>query len=290
MRGTGVPFTIETEDGLTLRCARWGDGPVDVVFIHGAGLSAQCYWPALRAISDLAVIHGFNSRGHGGSDVPHVLSPYEEPYEDLVRFIATSCRTPVVMAGHSFGAFLTLRAAAERPDLIRGILLLDPLITFAPHELWQIQVMDMDLDRVARTRRKPASWPDRAATQAWVMARSGFKRWDREALHLYLATCMRQGAEGVSLCCPPWFESLLYMHRPFLNFWPWIARIAAPTAIIYGEDSEVARPAAIAYATQMLPRATVMRLKGGHLFAQEHPRETGEALRTALTTVLADQR
>ena len=38
MTGTGVPFSIETKDGLTLRCARWGEGPVDVVFIHGAGV------------------------------------------------------------------------------------------------------------------------------------------------------------------------------------------------------------------------------------------------------------
>jgi pimeloyl-ACP methyl ester carboxylesterase len=76
---SAAPFTIETGDKPTLRCARWGSGPIDFVFVHGAGLSVQTYWPALRAISDLAVIHGFNSRGHGGSDVPDVVSPYDEP-------------------------------------------------------------------------------------------------------------------------------------------------------------------------------------------------------------------
>ena len=290
MTCSGTPFTIETGDKLTLRCARWGSGPTDLVFVHGAGLSAQTYWPALRAISDLAVIHGFNSRGHGGSDVPRVMSPYDEPYEDLVQFVARSLRAPVIMAGHSFGAFLTLKMAAEHPDLVKGIILLDPLITFAPHEMWQAKVMDMDAERVARTRRKPESWTDRTAAEAWVRARSSFQRWDSEALDLYLTTCLRETVNGVSLCCPPWFEALLYLHRPFLDFWPWIDRIAAPAALLYGEASEVARRAAIEHAARILPRATVMQLPGGHLFAQEYPRETGQALREALTAIGQDQR
>lgn len=285
MSGTGTPFAIETDDGLTLRCARLGNGPVDLVFIHGAGLSVQTYWPALRAIGDVTTIHGFNSRGHGGSDVPLVVSPYDEPYEDLIRFVAGTLRGPVIMAGHSFGAFLTLRIAAEHPGLVKGIILLDPLITFLPDEPWQARIMDMDAGRVARTRRKPERWPDRRTAEAWVTARSGFQRWDREAVALYLATCLRDVAGGVEFCCPPWMEALLYLHRPFVDFWPWVRRVAAPAAILYGEDSGVALAPAIEHAARILPRATVTRMPGGHLFAQEHPGETGAVLRDALRMI-----
>jgi pimeloyl-ACP methyl ester carboxylesterase len=104
-----------------------GDGPL-VVLVPGMGDLRAAYRflaPALRdagyrvACTDL--------RGHGDSDTTFSSYGDGETAGDLVALIA-ELGSPAVVVGNSMGAGAAVLACAQRPDLIRGLVLLGPFV------------------------------------------------------------------------------------------------------------------------------------------------------------------
>lgn len=68
--------------------------------------------------------------------VGHGSSPYEPPWriaDHLDAVLETVGAEPAVWLGHSFGGRLALELAAARPELVEGLVLLDPAIHVPPH-------------------------------------------------------------------------------------------------------------------------------------------------------------
>ncbi|MFF3641015.1 alpha/beta fold hydrolase [Streptomyces sp. NPDC002564] len=70
-------------------------------------------------------VYAVDHRGHGESDTP--ADGYENAavVEDLVEVIAALGLADPLIAGHSWGAHLAQRLAAEHPDLVSGLVLVD---------------------------------------------------------------------------------------------------------------------------------------------------------------------
>jgi pimeloyl-ACP methyl ester carboxylesterase len=96
-----------------------------VVLLHGI-LASGVYWTDVATkISGRRVI-AFDLLGFGSSPRP---KPNEYAYDDHVQAIvaaltASDVRGPVTLVGHSMGALIALRLAAERPDLVRNLVLI----------------------------------------------------------------------------------------------------------------------------------------------------------------------
>ncbi len=104
-----------------------GDGPL-VVLVPGMGdlrASYRFLAPALReagyrvACTDL--------RGHGDSDTTFSSYGDEETAGDVVALIE-ELRGPAVIAGNSMGAGSAVLAAAQRPELVSGLVLAGPFV------------------------------------------------------------------------------------------------------------------------------------------------------------------
>jgi len=98
-----------------------GSGP-PVVLVHGLGGAA----PNWRRIApDLARDYRVlipELPGHGGSDVLHAATL--DPLADAVLAVLDAeDALPAVWIGHSLGGIIGLRAAARRPDALRGVVL-----------------------------------------------------------------------------------------------------------------------------------------------------------------------
>ena len=291
MPGVIQPFDLQTGDGLVLRGEIWGgdngepgssavDKPV-LTFIHGTGLNVRCYIPAFRSILGRARVFALNARGHGGSQVQPSLTGWEHPLADLRRLITTRLQPPVILAGHSYGALLSLQIAAEHPELAAGLILLDPLVPWRRDEDWPPVGAGPDREIIERARTRRHTWSSRTEAETWLGGRGIFERWAAEPFELFLESGLAEMETGeVGLVCPPWVEVASYLGRPQKVVFDWAERIRVPVVILRGSDSSVTSGVEdFADATAV---CVVLTVRGDHTFANEHPGETGVALSMAL--------
>jgi lipase len=119
-----------------LHVHRYGpDGPAHVLAIHGLTGHGR-RWESLSethlpGVSVLAP----DLLGHGRSswDAPWTI-------DANVAALAELLDGPALVVGHSFGGAIALQLAATRPDLVSGLVLLDPAVGLDGH--WMRQIAD----------------------------------------------------------------------------------------------------------------------------------------------------
>ncbi|MCP2264480.1 alpha/beta fold hydrolase [Promicromonospora thailandica] len=105
-----------------------GSGPL-VVAVPGMGVPRSTYddvVPALVAAGHRVVVADL--RGHGDSDTTFRTHGDDATGADLLALVEHLDAGPAVIMGNSMGASAAAWAAAERPDLVRGLVLLSPLL------------------------------------------------------------------------------------------------------------------------------------------------------------------
>ncbi|SJZ90859.1 Pimeloyl-ACP methyl ester carboxylesterase [Marinactinospora thermotolerans DSM 45154] len=110
--------------------ANYAEGPdngVPLLLIHGQGAKWQDY---MRVLPDLATtyhVYAVDVYGHGNS-----ASIPAEDYTNvrigtlIARFMEEAIGEPAVVSGHSSGGLIATWIAANRPELVRGLVLEDP--------------------------------------------------------------------------------------------------------------------------------------------------------------------
>ncbi|SBT42176.1 Pimeloyl-ACP methyl ester carboxylesterase [Micromonospora auratinigra] len=103
---------INAPDGAGIVLHSTGSGP-DVVLVHGGGVTIDAYRRLVVRLADRFTVHRYNRRGR--ADAAPRREPYtvEQEIEDLDAVLAHTGARQVV--GHSYGAFVALRAAMRLP-------------------------------------------------------------------------------------------------------------------------------------------------------------------------------
>ena len=149
----------------SLHLNRYGPpGPAKVLAIHGlTGHGRRWHRLAGRYLSDVGVLAP-DLIGHG-------RSTYAAPWTidanvaALAGVIEDEAHGPVVVVGHSFGGAVALHLAAQCPDLVSGVVLLDPAVALDGR--WMREIAEAMLaspdytDRAeARTEKSTGVWAD----------------------------------------------------------------------------------------------------------------------------------
>jgi len=105
----------------------WPKGDAErLVLIHGLGEAADVWTAFAARCSAFADIVAVDLRGHGGTpwdpDVKYRISDYVEDLVLQLRHWNTRC----VLVGHQLGAWVATGAAKELPDLVRGLVRINP--------------------------------------------------------------------------------------------------------------------------------------------------------------------
>ena len=143
-------------DGRMLRWIEAGSGPATVICEAALGEPGSlAYAGVIAAVAANARIIAYDRAGLGASDPATPLS-LDSQIGDLAALAAEASEGPCVLAGHSWGGLLALLVAAQRPELIAGLVLVDPADELywasLPPEIHQ-QNIDQGNDILARLAR-----------------------------------------------------------------------------------------------------------------------------------------
>lgn len=101
-----------------------GDGPQTILFIHGLLLASES-WERQRAFfSSTHHVVTFDLRGQGRSEHTRDHLDLDSLADDAIALIEALDLGPCHIVGFSMGAFIGLRIAARRPDLVRSQMLI----------------------------------------------------------------------------------------------------------------------------------------------------------------------
>jgi esterase len=115
--------------GVELAYEESGGGPA-VVFVHGMAGEASSWHETIEALGGEARAVAYDRRGYGASGAPE---PYEgttvqEQTEDAAHLIEALGAGPALICGHSFGGAISLDLALRHPELVRGLVVLEPAL------------------------------------------------------------------------------------------------------------------------------------------------------------------
>jgi pimeloyl-ACP methyl ester carboxylesterase len=120
-------------DGGDLAVFRLGDGPglvgPAVVAVHGITSSSRAWLAVARALDGRAGLWAVDLRGRGASG--GLPGPYgmATHVRDLLAALESVADAPVVLVGHSLGAYVVARFAASYPERVRALVLVDGGLT-----------------------------------------------------------------------------------------------------------------------------------------------------------------
>lgn len=251
-------------------------------FAHANGFNGQTYAEILRPLTGEFHIRAWDARGHGATTLhadPARQKGWNIYADDLIAMLEkfhAETGQKVLLAGHSMGGTTSLLAAAKRPDLVRGLLLLDPVMIplFASRMMGVINSLPFKVkgpSLIAAAERRRAQFDSREAMVAAYLGRGAFRSWPDKMVQDYVKGGSHETNEGVELSCAPAWEAANFRgHRH--NAWAALSNLKVPVSLIYAGIGSTCRSPAPATIAQIDKRATVMRLGTcSHFLPMEKP-------------------
>jgi pimeloyl-ACP methyl ester carboxylesterase len=103
-----------------------GAGEPAVVLEAGAGNGAAAWRRVIPLLAPHVRVVAYDRAGIGGSDPAPGLATIDRMIDDLASVITGLGARPCVLAGHSLGGILVQLLAFRRPELVAGLVLVDP--------------------------------------------------------------------------------------------------------------------------------------------------------------------
>ncbi|MFE0423174.1 alpha/beta fold hydrolase [Streptomyces sp. NPDC058953] len=242
---------------------RGAAGP-GVLLLHGLMGRASHWAGTARWLSGRYRAVALDQRGHGRSDKP-AEGPYtrEAFVADAVAAVERLELGPAVVIGHGMGALTAWRLAAERPDLVRALIVCD--MRAAPPGA----ASQREWEKWFR------SWPVPFATLAdarrWFGDDDPRVERPSPARGDFYAEVMAERADGWR----PVFSrrQMLRIRDSFVHdaHWDDLARVRCPALVVRGPDGELGRAEAQEM-VRVLPRGAYAEVPdAGHLVHYDQP-------------------
>lgn len=290
---TGTRLALPLADG-SLSGLSWGEPrtPPDLLFQHATGFNAQTYGPLLEPLGERHAILALDQRGHGFSALPADPEgmvdwmPYARDLIAVIDRLVPDGARPLVLAGHSMGAVVSLLAAAARPKAVRGLVLLDPvmmnpLLRLAAYTPWgRAKFRNFGLAVAAAKRR--AVFASKEEAVETYRTRKAFSTWQPGFLEAYVDGGFVVDGEGVRLACAPAWESMTFAsHRH--RSWAALKSLKMPVRVLTAAHGSTVM-GGVAKIRSVQPRAVAEVVEGtSHFFPMERP----DQVRAVLAAMLA---
>jgi non-heme chloroperoxidase len=211
-----------------------GDAPL--VFVHGLSDSWRSYEPILSLMPDQQAF-AFTQRGHGEATQPLYGYAATDFSNDLTAFLDAMRIPRAVLVGHSMGSTVVQRFAIDHPERVAG------LVLFGANATWKGNPM------VSEVWESVVSHLTDPVDHEFVRAFQSSDRVPPERLEMMIA-------ESLPVPAHTWQE----VGRAMLaaDFADDLARITAPTLVIWGMEDPMCSQEEQARLCDLIPQAELL--------------------------------
>jgi pimeloyl-ACP methyl ester carboxylesterase len=184
-------------DDLSVACIhegkRWPLRRERVVLIHGSGCSADSWRYQVIGLAREFEVMAPDLPGHGTS-APTDDPSIERYASTVTRLLQRLATRRVFLVGHSMGGAVALQVALERPDLLKGLILigtsayLDSMALTPEILLWAVAALPQKF--------KGMFFSDQVTAEALAIAREDVRRCSLEAVMGDFAACRKFDFRG----------------------------------------------------------------------------------------------
>ncbi|HEX5582270.1 MAG TPA: alpha/beta hydrolase [Gaiella sp.] len=215
---------VASTDGPELAVFEWGLGAAPaVVLLHGGGLSSAEWTEIAPALARERRVIAFDARGCGASDAdPERRYGARTIATDLETVRSAVALERFALVGHSFGAVTACVYAAEHPDVVSAVVLLDggPADHVRPASLERppLEFASRDDAAAALARSLPRGFPDWYLDARFETRPNGRLTWRSD-----MRGRVQWSRDGGEPLIP--------------GLWPYVEALRAPTLVLHGEAS-----------------------------------------------------
>jgi pimeloyl-ACP methyl ester carboxylesterase len=285
-------FALDTGE-VTLNVRRDGDSGSPVVLLHGFPEGADDWDAVARRLGHRHTVYAPDLRGYNLSDRPaeveaYVMEKLVADVEAVVTHAADQTGEAVVLVGHDWGAVPAFVFAHQRPDLVRGLVIINGI----QPDLLRREIAANPLQRQALSYVNLFSQPGFEA----VLAADDFKLLidafvDAEGNQLL--TPEEQARYRVAWGQPGALTGMLNWYRAnmvpdptfetgptFADTVPVGVTVDAPALILWGEQEVAFMPGVLEGLEEFVPDVTVIGFPdSGHWIIHEQPRDLNREIR-----------
>lgn len=259
-----------------------------IVFSHANSFPASTYRVMFKRLRARGYkIQAVEKYGHDPRyPITNNWPKVEPQLTDFSQRVVDKTGAPVWLVGHSLGGYLSLLSAMRKPELVRGVVLLDsPIVAgWRSTALGAIKSTQMfgSFSPGALSIKRRNHWPSVDAAFAHFRNKKAFAHWDEAVLLDYVTHGTTAVDDGRVLAFDRDVETQFYNTVPD-NLERLQARhpIRCPVAYIGALASHEMRQVGMD-ATRNLTKGRILMLDGSHLFPMEKPLATAAAIEAAL--------
>jgi pimeloyl-ACP methyl ester carboxylesterase len=226
--------------------------------LHGLGVSGAVWQGIGRLLNDLGRLVAPDLRGHGESDKPSAGYLPRDYVGDIAALLAHEPARPLAVIGHSLGAVVAAQLAAERPELMAKVILVDPPFDASrPRE----QIAVVEKLRHAPPGDLEAELMRREPSMGDLYARA-------------LASLYRQAADGA-------FQAMMRSEQGFPAVVALLGNVTAETLVVAADPSLDAAlgPEAAEQVVAAIPHGRLLMIPGArHAVHASKPRDFSKAV------------
>ena len=278
--GEGKVSYIEWNDDLSLPGFQ---------FCHATGFNALTYKKLLEPLANSFHIRAEDARGHGFTKtnaIPDTFYDWKVYRDDLILSVENFVKIknkPIILGGHSMGGASVMQVAAERPDLVAGVVLVEPVL---------ISKMNLNILKIANrfpitksipvikemtsrsdsTLKRRVEFPNRKMIIKSYTGRGAFATWGEGFLEDYIDGGTETINDKIRLTCDPKWEAATFASWKH-NAMDSIKKISCPITLLQGEVGATTRNMGVRLLKKQDPKGEFQIIKSSsHFLPMEFPK------------------
>lgn len=247
-----------------------------IQFSHSNGFPAKSYSTFLQFLPASYDLQFVNAFGTGTYPVDRGWNEMTRELEEQVK----SKQEPVIGLGHSLGAVLTLKLAAQHPEYFKGIIVIEPPLFFGYQAFlfrWAQRLgLALKVNPLAkRALSRKNQFQNKEEAYHYFSKKKLFRSFHPDCLQDYLTYGLKPSEDSLQLTIPREVESQIFMNIPTRLNW----HISVPLYFLYADKFPVLSQESIKILQAKLPEATFIPLAdGGHMYPLEKPQECAQLI------------